>query len=130
MYTSYPPDQSYVFVYGTLRSGQTYHDLLGGRTPISLVKTPPYFELVSLGPYPAMMTQGHTAIVGEIYRVDESTMKTLDELEGHPDFYQRCPIDLPSVDLSGTVWTYVLPRDRFTRGARIESGDWVKWVDT
>lgn len=111
-----------VFVYGTLRAGESNHHLLHGNTPVALARTEAAYELVSLGAYPAMLAGGTTAVVGEVYEVDPLTLASLDELEEHPDFYQRQTIRLESGE---EVMAYLLPRDQALERPSIPSGDWL-----
>ena len=41
-------------------------------------------------------------VEGEVYRVDATVLKILDELEGHPDYYQRDKIDVKFLDLDNS----------------------------
>ena len=111
-----------VFVYGTLRVGESNHRLLHGYSPLATVRTAPAFELVSLGAFPAMVRGGRTAILGEVYEVHGDTLADLDRLEGHPDFYRREAIELAD---GSEVLAYVLPRAAARDFPPIPSGDWL-----
>ncbi len=114
--------QHLVFVYGTLRQGESNHGLLGGRVPRRVVCTRAAWELVDLGAFPALLPGGTTAVLGEVYEVDDDTLAELDILEGHPDYYQRQVIALDD----GTVaHAYVMRREEVTDPTRITSGDWL-----
>ncbi len=110
-----------VFVYGTLRSGESNHDLLATAAPAGPARTAPAFDLVSLGPFPGMVAGGRTAVTGELYDVDPATLAALDRLEGHPRLYERLPIRLEDGAL---VEAYLRPKHRADRRPRIPSGDW------
>ena len=110
-----------VFVYGTLRAGEPNHDLLQHQALVARARTEAAFELVSLGSFPAMVTGGTTAVVGEVYEVDPLTLAALDELEGHPRFYRRTPVRLEGGD---EVLAYLLSPERARGRPRIPSGDW------
>ena len=84
-------------------------------------RTKPRFELVSLGPYPAMVAGGTTAVLGEVYEVDQETLAKIDLLEGHPHHYRR---ELVRLEDGEEVLAYLLPRDKAEGLPRIESGDW------
>lgn len=113
--------QHLVFVYGTLRQDEVNHDLLARARFVAEARTEPCFELFDLGPFPAMSANGQTAVVGELYAVDDTTLARLDRLEGHPSFYQRTEIRL---DDGQEVQTYLMDRTRMRGRARISSGDW------
>ncbi len=115
------PQPILVFVYGTLLRGESNAHLLAKAQYLGCAHTRPGFELVDLGPYPAMTPGGNSSVVGEVYAVDSRTLATLDRLEGHPEYY--CRIDIVLSD--GTpAQTYVMSPDRVLGYPRIESGDW------
>ena len=62
-------------------------------------------------------------VTGEVYSVDDATLRRLDELEGHPDAYKR---EQAEVVLQGgtelTAWIYLCDTPR---GDLIESGDFL-----
>lgn len=111
-----------VFVYGTLRGGESNHHLLGQSAPVAFTRTEAAYELVSLGAYPAMLAGGTTAVVGEVYEVDPFTLARLDELEEHPHFYQRQTIRLENGE---EVMAYLLPPEQARGRTPISSGDWL-----
>jgi gamma-glutamylcyclotransferase (GGCT)/AIG2-like uncharacterized protein YtfP len=113
--------QHLVFTYGTLLRGEANHDLLARARFVAEARTQPCFELFDLGPFPAMSARGQTAVVGEIYAVDDATLVRLDRLEGHPSFYQRTRIRL---DDGREVQTYLMGRTKMRGRVRIPSGDW------
>ncbi len=111
-----------VFVYGTLRQGEHNHALLGGRVPQRFARTRPTWELVDLGSYPALLPGGTTAVLGEVYEVDDETLLALDALEEHPTFYERTVI---SLDDGSVVHAYVMARERVSDYESLSSGDWL-----
>jgi gamma-glutamylcyclotransferase (GGCT)/AIG2-like uncharacterized protein YtfP len=117
-------ERTAVFVYGSLRAGEINHALLESIRPLRLARTEPCFDLVSLGPYPALVRGGETAVVGEVYEVDAETLAELDRLEAHPDFYRREPVRLEDGE---EVLAYLLEPEQVEGAARIECGDWTAW---
>lgn len=111
-----------VFVYGTLLRGEPNHDFLAPARLVRGARTEPSFELVSLGPFPAMVPGGEAAVVGEVYEVDAETLAALDRLEGHPDFYRREWIRLEG---GGEVLAYMMAPARVLGRPRISGGDWI-----
>jgi gamma-glutamylcyclotransferase (GGCT)/AIG2-like uncharacterized protein YtfP len=110
-----------VFVYGTLLSGEGNHRLLRKARFVGKGHTQPAFELYDIGAYPAMVAEGKTAVVGEVYEVDATTLTALDRLEGAPSFYYRTPITLAD----GTaVETYLLRPRQVVGHPAIVSGSW------
>lgn len=113
-----------IFVYGTLRRGESNAHLMDGARFVRDAQTPPAFTLFALDGHPGMGPDGHDAVHGEVYDVDELTLARLDRLEAHPTWYERLPITLADGEV---VETYILP-PRFTAGCPvISSGDWVAW---
>ncbi|GDX07453.1 gamma-glutamylcyclotransferase [Buttiauxella sp. A111] len=77
------------------------------------------YALYSLGHYPGVVP-GEGAVVGEVYRIDASTLSELDALRTKGGEYKRQLIQTPY----GSAWMYVYQRpvDGLTR---IESGNWL-----
>jgi gamma-glutamylcyclotransferase (GGCT)/AIG2-like uncharacterized protein YtfP len=69
-----------LFVYGTLMKGMRNHVYLEKAQFVGEAATAPQFELMSNGSIPAMR-DGKEAVKGELYEVDEETLKGLDVLE-------------------------------------------------
>ena len=76
--------------------------------------------MVNLGLFPAVLLKGNTAIHGEIYKVDETTLEQLDILEGYPEFYNRISINTKY----GDAYMYVLNDTHDQNHPVIESGIW------
>jgi gamma-glutamylcyclotransferase (GGCT)/AIG2-like uncharacterized protein YtfP len=105
-------------------SGFGNHRLLAHARLIGRARTTARFTLVSLGPFPAMLDSGSTAILGELYEVNDETLARLDRLEGHPSFYTRTPIVLAG---RRRAEAYVLPAARAKGYPVIETGDWRRY---
>lgn len=112
-----------VFVYGSLRRGQTNHRILEGSAMVATARTLGRFRLVDLGAYPALLPGGTTAVVGEVYEVDGPTLERLDRLEGHPHYYRR---ELIELDDRQIAYVYVFVADVVERACEVPSGDWVE----
>ncbi|NBC47860.1 MAG: gamma-glutamylcyclotransferase [Gammaproteobacteria bacterium] len=111
--------QHLVFVYGTLLAGEVNHYLLAGAERLGSHRTEPRFTLIQLGAYPGLITGGHTAVRGEVYRVDGAGLKALDRLEDYPRLYDRQLI----ATRFGRAWTYLYRGAVGSRRA-IPTGDW------
>lgn len=83
-----------VFVYGSLLSGETNHHVMRGAVLVRATSTVAAFTLFDLGPYPALLGGGATAVEGELYGVDARLLARLDRFEDHPRLYRRGPIAL------------------------------------
>ena len=115
-----------VFVYGTLRRGELRNRVLQSSEFLGDTKTAPIFTMLHLGAYPGVIKRGETPIIGELYSIDESTLRDLDRIEGHPTFYKR---EVVGLDNGESAWMYLLaPTYSATADMRsiIKNGDWVK----
>ena len=112
-----------LFVYGTLLSGERSHGRLGAAEKVGEARTAAIFHLVDLGPYPAMVIEGNTAVVGELYRVDATLLRELDVFEEVPLLFKRVQVPLESGSLADA---YVMAPDQVRGKRRIAHGDWRK----
>lgn len=90
-----------VFVYGSLKKGSYNHTFLETATPLGPATTVRKFllldggfpRLVSAGDLPFAMAKKHAMsnarVAGEMYAVDDRTLRELDRLEGTPTHYRR-----------------------------------------
>jgi gamma-glutamylcyclotransferase (GGCT)/AIG2-like uncharacterized protein YtfP len=77
-----------IFVYGTLRQGFHNHRLLAGSK--FLGEGSAYgVKLYDAGPFPAVLKEHKSAVLGELYEVDDTTLARLDRLESVPHLYRR-----------------------------------------
>ncbi len=85
-----------VFVYGTLKRGYAnYRRLMADAKFLGTATTAPLYRLHDVGPFPVMVASDRgVAVAGELYEVDDLTLKELDCLEGHPRTYLRSAITL------------------------------------
>jgi gamma-glutamylcyclotransferase (GGCT)/AIG2-like uncharacterized protein YtfP len=113
-----------IFVYGTLRQGGSNARLLADSEFLGRAITVEPYRLYDFGHYPAIIRGGQSFIYGEVYEVDGRTLRLVDRLEEHPDYYQRTEVE---VQPFGTVWTYVFEESNaIPSDARlIASGDWM-----
>ncbi|HZG85696.1 gamma-glutamylcyclotransferase family protein [Paenibacillus sp.] len=124
--------QRYVFVYGTLLRGEANHarlkhaELAGEQA--SLLGA----SLVDTGRgYPAMLLGGAGAVAGEVYEIDERTLRSLDELEDYygegdrRNEYERIEVevDVEAGERRIRAWTYVY-RSAPANAVPIPAGDW------
>lgn len=106
-----------VFVYGTLLKGRSNHRLIAdcellGRGTVT------GFEMYDLGYYPAIVP-GEGSVLGEVYSVDNETLKKLDFFEGSGELYIRktVRVSMEKDDADAEVYVYLteLERDRESR---------------
>jgi gamma-glutamylcyclotransferase (GGCT)/AIG2-like uncharacterized protein YtfP len=110
-----------VFVYGTLLAGEPNHRVLAGARFLGEAVTAPAFELVDLGPYPALVPGGATAVRGERYAVDDRGLARLDRLEGYPELYDRVEVALAGGE---RAIAYVMRPAQVAGRRRLASGCW------
>lgn len=114
-----------VFVYGSLRKGLNNHDVLGDSKFVGACRLSGGFTMYDLGPFPALLKGGDYKPYGEVYSVDDATLKRLDILEGVPHFYNRKKFSTKY----GTAWVYYMTDESQVKGDPIvQSGDWVKHI--
>jgi gamma-glutamylaminecyclotransferase len=111
----------FVFVYGTLLRGEPNHELLSRSRFLGEARTEPSYTLVDMGAFPAMIHQGSTSVVGEVFEVTDDVLDALDELEGHPDWYTRTTITLSNGIVAET---YLRDPAKFDGRPVIDSGSW------
>lgn len=119
--------QNLVFVYGSLMSGMGNHGLMEHEEAkfVEETFTKDNFIMKDLGYFPAASKdKSGVPIKGEVYDVDIEAMISLDQLEGHPNFYERIKVPLEN---NMEAWMYLVPRDRIM-GIKIESGDWRQYA--
>ncbi len=111
-----------VFVYGTLKKGHGNHGALEGAEFLGRCYLEGEYTLLDLGWYPGLVASGAEAsrVYGEVYRVDEPTLHTLDLIEGHPSFYERVKVKTPWKN----TWVYLLPEDYIDNNDVVENGCW------
>ena len=110
----------YVFVYGTLRKGYWNHRLLENSKFLGEARTKEKYSLYADGiPYVVKIPRTH--IKGEVYEVDEETLRRLDQLEEHPDVYYREEIEVLLNGKPIKAWIYFYP---YPEGEFIPSGDY------
>lgn len=113
-----------LFVYGTLLSGGSQHARMADARPLGRASSRPQLTLVDVGWHPAVVEAGHTAVVGELYEVDQALLAELDAFEGVPTWYQRVSITLAD---GSTAMTYVMRAEDARGYPPIESGDWITY---
>jgi len=110
-----------VFVYGTSLRGESHHELLCGASYVGTARTEACFDLVDLGGFPALIEGGRTPVDGEVYSIDSTGVRLLDEAEDHPEYFRRTVIALED---GREVFTYVLPERQGRPYPCIPGGSW------
>lgn len=123
-------NNEYVFVYGTLRQGQSNHQLLNDAILVS-EQANVNGKLYDTGEgYPALLLNQESSVFGEIYSVTQDTLQTLDILEGYKEgresnLYYRCKKEAQTDNAALTCWVYVIDETYNQRlGEEIPFQDW------
>ncbi len=97
-----------LFVYGTLKRGLCRHSFLADSQFKGLGKSTGSYRMVSVGDYPGLIHEPNgRPISGEVYQVDDETLRRLDIVEGVAEgLYRRDWIDLISPWNQEQVATY------------------------
>jgi len=86
--------------------------------------TAPGFRLLIVSGLPVMVRSvGDSRVTGELYEVAASTMKRLDILEGHPDFYTREEIHLED-GTGAQAYLFLTDLTGERDVVEVKSGDW------
>lgn len=97
-----------VFVYGTLKQNFNLHKYMGDSKK---TMSEPYIRgyMFNAGAFPAVVLEDTGSwIRGEVYTCTPEKIAELDMIEGCPDLYVRCCVELSSHDLA---WVYVCKRE-------------------
>jgi gamma-glutamylaminecyclotransferase len=114
-----------VFVYGTLKRGGENHRFLAGQTYVGPARTAAGYRLYRLSGYPGMVADEGDAsgVAGEIWAVDEPTLRQLDEFEGVDEgLYERTSVRLRAPFDREQVETYLYRRS--IEGRTALEGEW------
>lgn len=94
-----------VFVYGTLKQGHGNHVLLEDSRFLGPAITDKKFIMYRAGIPFVSKSHNTTNISGELYMVDDITLKMLDMLEGHPAWYKRETTKINYINNKGELQT-------------------------
>jgi gamma-glutamylcyclotransferase (GGCT)/AIG2-like uncharacterized protein YtfP len=82
------PRRSPVFVYGTLMSGQSASDMMNGAEYLGNAVLRDHV-MYGPGSYPGIVPRAGETVLGEVYIVDNDTLRRLDGYEGEGSLYTR-----------------------------------------
>ncbi len=114
-------EKSYLFVYGTLKRGESAHYFLAEEKFIGPAELEGY-EMYDLGEYPGIV-KGKGKVYGELYAVSYETLKKLDEFEENGLFYLRKKEKIKVKDKVYEAWVYEYI-ETLKNAKKIESGIW------
>lgn len=85
-----------LFVYGTLKKGFNNHHYVKECECLGEAKTIEKYPMINSGYFPSLIDDKGIGyhIQGFVYLVDDNQLAKIDNLEGHPNFFQRKEIDI------------------------------------
>jgi gamma-glutamylcyclotransferase (GGCT)/AIG2-like uncharacterized protein YtfP len=125
----------FLFVYGSLRYGMTYHDYLEGATQIA-AHAWTWGELYDTREgYPGLVS-GEGQVLGEVYQITCQQLKRINDLEDYygpsdpRNIYERKQIEINSETGTFLSYVYFFKDEDFLRsyGIPISTGDWVEYI--
>lgn len=120
----------FVFVYGSLRRGNAGAMSVRFPNAAYVAEGRVRGSLYDLGEYPGLVMDSAVSFVtGEVYQVDDDTLKRLDKFELTSD-YSRKQVEVEHGLERTDCWIYVPDRvaEFFGDYELIESGDWIAHV--
>ncbi len=125
-----PQPPRFVFVYGTLRRGQSNDINRLMPAPRFVCEADIEGVLYDLGPYPGIRLIGHDLVRGEIYEIAPEVERRLDEIEEvHPQAtgeYAKREVGVQTASGELQCLVYEIHPSRVQGMARIAHGDWVR----
>lgn len=119
-----------VFVYGSLMSGMGNNRVIAGGQLLGEARIYGTFKMLDLGHFPGLVEGNFgraNRVIGEVWLVDDETMRRLDRLEGYPRMYDRRSVvaALASGRLQrAQVYTYNAGVDEVEDGKLVPDCDW------
>lgn len=105
-------EDNYIAVYGTLKKGNSnYWSYLCGSTFVGKGKTKDKYPLLIEG-LPYLVDKkgvGHNVKV-DVFKITDSTLRKIDGLEGHPNWYKRVQIPIVVGKKEVLCWIYFNPK--------------------
>ncbi len=99
----------HLFVYGTLKRGQTRQRHLSGQRFVGVAQTRPLYRLYRVGDFPGLVhSPDGRSIAGELWEVDEPCVQSLDRVEGCDiGLYRRQAVELVPPHDTLDAFTYI-----------------------
>jgi len=119
-----------VFVYGTLRRGGA--GAMAARFPNArfIADAKVSGSLYDLGAYPGLLLdESNSLVIGEVYEVDDETLKQLDEFESSTNYWRK-QVEILLGAQSRMGWTYEPDPEFHSLRTLIMSGDWIEYART
>ncbi|HWN09910.1 MAG TPA: gamma-glutamylcyclotransferase family protein [Pyrinomonadaceae bacterium] len=116
-----------IFIYGSLRRGSPGSILLRFPRAEFIAETKVRGDLYDLGAYPGLqLSYSDSLVSGELYEIDEETLKLLDEFEESSN-YRRAQFEISLGAETRQCWTYEPYPSFYSLRKLITSGDWIEY---
>lgn len=113
-----------VFIYGTLMRGESRHHAIRDQEFIGTAKTTARYRLHLIADYPGMVAATEDdgySICGELWSVDQATLRRLDSIECVDDgLFRRIEVSIAAANTRAEAWIY----QHDVSGLRDLGGDW------
>lgn len=96
-----------VFVYGTLMKGYGNHRNYLSHSEFVGTGEITGYALYAVSSFPGIVPEGGEKVKGEVYKVDQDTLKRLDRLEGEGSLYLRKQVEVRADGHIVQAWTYI-----------------------
>lgn len=96
-----------VFVYGTLMKGHGNHRNFLSQSEFLGSGEITGYAMYEVSSFPGIVPESGENVKGEIYEVDQATLRRLDYLEGEGSLYNRKQVEVLVKDKLVRAWTYV-----------------------
>lgn len=107
---SYHTEPIYIFVYGTLMSGQPAHNKLNGAIYLGRYRLDDY-AMYKVSYYPGIIPQNDEHVIGEVYAITADMLPAMDEYEGEGYLYHRRTVTVSNGTEERTVQAYIYARE-------------------
>ena len=104
-----PHETTFVFVYGTLMSGQRAHHFLEGGTLLGTWLLHGY-AMYNLGRYPGIAEKDGHSVIGEVYEIPLTLLARMDEYEEEGTLYHRRTVTVTKDEKQLEVQAYIYAR--------------------
>ena len=118
-------------VYGTLKKGYANHTCVKHLPFVGKATSVGHFTMYD-GAFPVVVEEPYHRVAVELFSFeDEKDIAKADQLENHPDWYERK--QFPFLTEDGTevqAWMYVMPRHRWDRHKKVRTDQFnvATWV--
>ena len=112
-----------IFVYGTLMKGQRAYGVFGNMKYFNDGVLRDY-GLYETGDYPAAVPVKGFNVYGELYEIDDATLKKFDDYEDEGDLYIRKLVKIQTDNKEYDAWFYEYIKDVSKMELRDPVGKW------